>query len=1026
MKTIKLFINLIFMFHGIGFFFSSISYSQDFENFSVDQGLPQSTVFSIIQDETGFLWFGTADGLARFDGYSFFVFRNDPADSTSLPANPITGLYPGKNGDFYSSSFSTFFSYQSSTQTFSRIRLPGNPILGVTSNKAFYFTNELLNEYDLKSGSVKTLLPFEGSADRIYGFHSFSSSISACISFKTLSVFVDGKQSHSLQFPIPFKEAEWIESFGDSETLYLAGKGSDNSLLVYSYSVKTQKLESLGDPSFKFPPNETITFTGLGITRDQKIWISIHNFGLVKLDAKLKKVLQVFKKGEYALPTSLLTSLLIDKSQNLWIGTDGNGVFKLDLKPAKFKLFRSGLDNMTKAIYSTGDGKVWVGSYSADGGLKLFDLKTGKLLKNWKHQPANPTSLPDNRLVTISPGKNGFLWISTEKGLCRFDPVSETVRRFTSNRITPGSIDYHVWIGEDAKGIGWILTPSGLAKLDQTTGTFHYIDSLLTDQAKRLDVWQLNGQLLTDTSLVCISPEGLVFYNTQTGLKRIIRTLPGLTVSLKDLWLKTILKESENRYWIGTENGLICWDVQTNKAWLLTEKNGLPNHFIYRMEIENKNRLWVSSNKGLFSFQIKLADSFDSDPVFLDADHYSTRQGIQSNEFNSGASFKDRNGFLYFAGIGGLNYFHPDSLNQNQFRPQVVLTDIRINNLPFAMDSSATTKKNLILSHDQNTISANFAALDFSHPDLNRFQTKLEGFDSDFGPVTTNRSIRYTNLDPGNYRLLIRGSNPDGIWSDSHRTLSIVILPPFWKTTWFLVAAFLGVVAVVIQTSRMITSRKVKKAVADYERKLEFEKEKERERARISRDMHDDVGAGLTKIALTLQGYQHRKHLSGEDDPDIQKAASTASGLIDNLSNIVWALNPYHDPAENLAGYFRTYASDWFENTNITCHFIFQDPLPDIKLHAEIRRTLFLVYKESLHNILKYSGCDRVEIELGISEGKIFLSVSDNGIGIQPEQKNKTGNGLINMKRRIEEINGTLIIHSESGKGTKIQIEIPV
>ncbi|MCA0445614.1 MAG: histidine kinase [Bacteroidetes bacterium] len=1026
MKTIRLFIILIFIFPGIGFLFSPIVFSQDFENFSVDQGLPQSTVFSIIQDDTGFLWFGTADGLARFDGYSFFVFRNDPADSTSLPANPITGLYTGINGDFYSNSFSTFFSYQSSTQTFSKIRIPGNPIQGVTSKKAFYFTNELLNEYDLKSGSVKTLSPFKGSVSQIYGFHSFSSSVSACISFKTLSVFVDGKQSHSFLFPLPFKQAEWIEISGDSETLFLAGKGANNSLLVYSYSLSTKKLELLGDTSFKFQPNEAIIFSGLGVSRDQKIWIAIHNFGLIQLDANSKKVVRVFKKSEHALPTDLLTSLLIDKSQNLWIGTDGNGVFKLDLKPPKFKLFRSGLDNMTKAIYSTGDGKVWVGSYSADGGLKLFDLKTGELLKNWKHQPGKPTSLPDNRIATITPGKNGFLWISTEKGLCRFDPVAGTVRRFTSYRITPGTIDYHVWIGEDTKGIGWILTPSGLAKLDQTSGTFHYIDSFSTDPNKRLDVWQLNGQFLSDTSLVCISPEGLVFFNTQTELKRIIRTLPGLTISLKNLRLKTILKESENRFWIGTENGLICWNLQTNKAWLLTEKNGLPNHFIYRMEIENKSRLWVSSNKGLFSFQIKLADSFDADPVFLDVEQYSTRQGIQSNEFNSGASFKDRNGFLYFAGIGGLNYFHPDSLNQNQFRPTVVLTDIRINNLPFAMDSSVTAKKNLILSHDQNTISVDFAALDFSHPDLNRFQTKLEGFDSDFGPVTTNRSIRYTNLDPGNYRLLIRGSNPDGIWSDSDRILMIVIQPPFWKTTWFLVAAFFVVVAIVIQTSRMITSRKVKKAVADYERKLEVEKEKERERARISRDMHDDVGAGLTKIALTLQGYQHKKHLSGEDDPDIQKAASTASGLIDNLSNIVWALNPYHDPAENLAGYFRTYASDWFQNTNIECRFVFQDPLPDIKLHAEIRRTLFLVYKESLHNILKYSGCSVVEIKLSISEGKIFFSVSDNGIGIQPEIKSKKGNGLINMKRRIEEINGTFVIQSVPGNGTQIQIEIPV
>ena len=384
------------------------------------------------------------------------------------------------------------------------------------------------------------------------------------------------------------------------------------------------------------------------------------------------------------------------------------------------------------------------------------------------------------------------------------------------------------------------------------------------------------------------------------------------------------------------------------------------------------------------------------------------------------ASCRLRSGELCFGSQNGFTMFHPDSIKENTHIPPIVITGFRKFDKPIDIRQANGQSGAIEVSYKENIFSFEFAALDFVRPEKNQYAYKLEGFDRDWVYCGTRRSAMYTNLDGGEYVFRVKGSNNDGVWNEEGTSMAVIITPPFWKTWWFRIAFFVTIAGSIGGTIRYVGVRNLQRRLRD----LEQQHALERERLRISRDMHDEVGANLTEIAILSELVRRDIQKPKEAEINVQKISEKARELIDNISEIIWAINPQNDRLDDVTSYIREFASEYFEMTSINCRFDFPADMPDHLLSAEVRRNIFLTIKEAINNVVKHSGATLVTLHCGVSGYEVEFGVQDNGRGFNIETLSGQGNGLLNMKKRIEDINGNFQIESQLGKGTKILLSV--
>ncbi|MGH7601370.1 MAG: ATP-binding protein, partial [bacterium] len=334
------------------------------------------------------------------------------------------------------------------------------------------------------------------------------------------------------------------------------------------------------------------------------------------------------------------------------------------------------------------------------------------------------------------------------------------------------------------------------------------------------------------------------------------------------------------------------------------------------------------------------------------------------------------------------------------------------------------------LAHEEDVFSFEFASLDFTHPEKNQYAYIMEGFEKDWVHCGTRRFARYTNLDPGAYTFRVKGTNHDGVWNEQGASVKIIIVPPFWMTWWFRVPAAIFLLGAVAGTAKYISSAKLKKRVQQLERQQTLENE----RKRISKDMHDELGANLTKIAILSDLAQKDVAEPVKLQTQLQKISEIARATIDNMSEIIWAINPQHNTLDGLAAYLRKYAANYLELTPVQYRLDFPETVPGHPLSAEFRRHIFMVVKEALHNVIKHAQATELEMKLGAFDHTLEIAIQDNGKGFCTETLNGTkaakgvepvsgyGNGMPNMAKRIAEIGGRLDIQSRPQHGTTIKI----
>ena len=449
--------------------------------------------------------------------------------------------------------------------------------------------------------------------------------------------------------------------------------------------------------------------------------------------------------------------------------------------------------------------------------------------------------------------------------------------------------------------------------------------------------------------------------------------------------------KKEKTIWAGTSNGLSYMQftgAPTGSFKHLSMKDGLPGNVIYGILEDNSGNLWLSTNQGLSKFN----------PTTKAIKNYDKNDGLQSNEFNAGACLKLENGELLFGGINGFNIFNPDSIKESNYEPPLVFTSFKVFNKSIFSGPYIANDQCIQLSYKQNFFSFEFAALDYRQTSKNQYAYKMEGIDEDWVYTGTRRYVSYTNIEPGNYKFLIKGTNKDGIWSRHTSNLNIRIKPPYWKTWWFKILSIL----IVSLFFYMYHKYRLNKLL-----------EIERLRTQIASDLHDDIGSALTKISI----YSEQIH-SGINKNMIfnssKKIGILSREVIATMSDVIWSIDSRNDTLKDLTERMRDLAYDSLPMSDV--HVVFQTKgfEKNRKIPVNYRQNIFYIFKEAINNILKHANAKEVRIELSYIEKIFTLTIKDNGIGFNLDTVKK-GNGLKNMKMRADRIGASLQFITDTG-----------
>ncbi len=825
-----------------GLFVSIQLFSQDlqFKQLTIENGLSQSTVNCILQDKRKFIWFGTQDGLNCFDGYTFTVYRNDPDDSTSISGNYILTLFEDSYGKFWvgtNSGLNLFVPEKNSFEHFKK--KPGDP------NSLANDIVLSINEDDEKSLWVGTrgggLSRFDFIKKKFENFVNDPQN-SKTLSNNNVSAIYPGRKNELLVGTLGgglntfnIKNREFAHFTNDAlnrnsisnNFIYSVLKdskgriwiGTGNGLNRFSFNdLKFEIFNSDPEDNSSISSNSILT---LYEDPHSNLWIGTFDGGLNLFNEKSGKF-KIFKNNKLnplSLSNNGVRSVYEDQSGRFWVGTSSRGLNYHDTKNKSFKVFKnesgdfsSLAGNSVFSILKDRNKQLWVGTYG--GGLNLYNEKK-KSFEHFQNNPLDAASLSNNHVRSIVEGETGILWIGTlGGGLEQFDVKRRKFKHFKHDQGNPNSLSNNnvFTLLKDCQNILWVGTNGGgLNQFDEKTKTFksYKNDSKDMFSISHDIIWTIYedrmGRLWIGTG------GGLNLFNRKTG--KFIRYVndPKNPQSLSDNTVISVFQDKKNRIWIGTTKGLNLFNELTKTFEVFREKQGLPNDLIYGILEDEQSYLWVSTNKGISRFKLASGDS-DIVKENILFRNYDISDGLQSNEFNQGAFFKDNENNIFFGGIDGFNSFHPDSLIEDNYLPEIELTRLEILNKTisvgknyngFVLAKSITESEELILSPNEPVFSIEFAALSYTRPEKNQYAYKLEGFDNDWNYTDSKRRFAtYTNLNPGTYFFRVKGSNHDGIWNNEGRTLKIIITPPWWKTWWAITGYFLffsGLITAFIQ-----------------------------------------------------------------------------------------------------------------------------------------------------------------------------------------------------------------------------------
>jgi len=949
--------------------------------FTNEDGLRQSMVSRVCQDENGLIWMVTGDGLHYFDGREFKAFRVPFNDAYQQQENVMRFLSVSAPGELVVSSTSSLLQFNTATAQFKIIYnksgicpivfntlVDGSILVWIRGLNFCLLRNSRLIPLEFKVGPGKEI-PSDIIPLRIV--HSAKDELLICSEQGIIDVQINNPISDSVfnAVWIPVSGCSDVTKTQNGNTLLLAG----NKIFTWQ---KSGKPELYLDTKLKGLQH---IFTDAS----ENIWLTDQSFNRIYrlAEGKMKEINLLTHVGKIAeLLTPSIISIFEDKEHNLWFGTDGNGV--LLYSPTQVQ-FQKAYIGFIRCITGYNEN-IWAGTFN-NGLWELSpDLSLSKRI--------NPAHFGNRTyFLDLTADKSGRLWIATRNGLEVVNAQGECIWKYPFRCLRAK------FIYQNADSLLMV-----------------YDDQLLRIKTSEKPRLFSKSQYISASALITTgnhywvgTSDGLYRYNKKQGLDR------NVNFNSKEHKLSTIPVYSLLLYkgllWAATGNGIECYNTDGSVHDLSSCFKSLKNEVIYSILNDDSGRLWITGNNGIGCILP------DANRIIF----FNSKNNLQSLEFNYNATFKNSDGGLYFGGIQGLNYIKPSTFNPDKEAPDVRLISLFVSDTSYS-PGIPPSNLNFKLSRTAPHISGNVFSTDYANAGSLLYSFFLDGYQSGWSKPSGSSAFIFRNLPPGEYRLFVKCADTYMNWSAPAILVSFTIAPAYYSTWWFLSLLVLTILGLTILIVKRTQSIRYQEKIREIEREFTIEKE----RLRISKDMHDEVGASLTRISILSELAKKQQTEPAKALQTINQISEISGGVIDEMSEIIWAMNPRNDTLDSFTFYIRQHASSYLESAEIEGIFLFPDEIPAFHMSSELRRNLFLTVKEAFHNIVKHSGAGKVNMSLHFDMLNLIIKIEDDGMGFETDKIKGWGNGLTNMRKRIEELDGSFNIVSEVGKGTVIEIVV--
>jgi signal transduction histidine kinase/ligand-binding sensor domain-containing protein len=968
--------------------FSLVSVAQsqiasDFQSLGVDQGLSQNSVYALYQDSRGFLWIGTADGLNRYDGRTIKTYKSLLNISEPFNANFIRGnIVEDKRGNIWYTSEDGLYMYDRQMDKvvpkhiFTRQEIADFKLTFISSDGKVWMFGVV---YGFASYSIA-----DGRFEMIP--HGIPFNFRDIVSTKTIqpdkdeSIWFAVKRNDGLyRFNTETKTSEHFFQNEDLSTiLFVPGghyRAGSRTVVFYDSASHTSRVLPIQLIDADVQPTASIL-----TDHAHRVWIATPTNGLLLYDPITKQTSSFRSDAAYpSLPGNRLTGLLLDNQDNLWISTDGAGVCKLNIQSLIFKSTVPAKPNIfVKSITEDQKGNIIVASL--ENPVYIINPATGKMTED--HYLNRLGISNASRIYWDSESK---LWIVQGNLISLVDSTKKRI--VAHGTLFPQSSAEIHKLHELKSGQMAVATAVGLI--------FITVKGNRIFTTYQIDHFQASGLLETDDGNLWVG-------SRYSGLNRLEKSDNGIykveKVLFPHLNVNSIHQDEQDAdvIWLASTKGLIRLNTHSESFQVYSESNGMGNNYVYGILEDHLHRLWLSTNGGISCFT-------KSTETFL---NYTNKDGLQSNEFNTGAFLKDRSGLLYFGGINGVNWFNPEEVTASRQPPPVSITEISINDV--ALTDSVIQSGSLTLPHFKNDLLIRFSVFDFTKPSSNKIRYRLIGFENKIRNADVGEAV-YNNLPPGQYQLVFSASNTSNVWSDD-QIFEITIQAPFWKQTWFYVVVIILSAGVIILITWLFLRSKYLARIAVLEKLRAIDEE----RQRISREMHDDIGAGLTQISLISESVKSK---SKNDGKELDEIADTSRKLVHSISEIIWSLNPESKNLQQVIAHLREQLHSLLEHSGINYSIVLPENIEPVAITNEQRRNLLLVAREIVHNAIKHSRASNIAVHGSYVNSVLEMEIKDDGIGFSLEGLPR-GNGLKNIRLRVNQMNGILNIRSDGQSGT--------
>jgi ligand-binding sensor domain-containing protein/signal transduction histidine kinase len=1018
-----------------------------FERLSGESGLPQSSILCICQDSRGFLWFGTYDGLERYDGFQFKTFKHNSDDSTSLSQNLVRDIFEDREGILWIGTEHGLCRYNRTTETFTSFFEDAGNSAGISSSRIrrifqdregelWITTEDGLNRYDRERNRFVAFRNDPGDPRSLASnfIRAIGQGIEGTLwvgTSKGLDAFdkATGTFTHMSHDPAD------PGSLSDNAVSTIL-EDRAGTLWVGTQHGGLNRLErrSSNFVHYKFDANDPGSIRADNISqiledRSGDLWIGTYGGGLEHFDHKTDSF--THHQKDYFDPASLSSDqvycLFEDKGGVLYVGTDFGSVNKLDWRKNRFAWHRhdphdpgSLGENNVNAIYedpADGGRTMWIGTQG--GGLDRLDRRTDQFA-HWRHSPATPASLSDDVVRCVLRDSRGALWVGTNNGLNRYDARTGSFVHYMPNPTDPFSLRHNtvMCLYEDQAHTLWVGTVRGGLEeyAPQRDGFIHHTFN------------PNNSTSISDDYIWCILEDhaGALWIGTNNGgLNRFSRHERRFTrftkdprnpESISDNKVLCLFEDKGGTLWIGTAGGgLNRYSTSEGRFIKYGVESGLPATTIHAIVGDPGGNLWISTPRGICKF-----DPARRTSVSLDA-----HDGLQGNEFHVNAACASRTGELYFGGINGINVFRPERVEQNSSIPQIALTDFHLFNRPVApgkvsdgrilLDSCITEKRRLVLTHRDEVFTLDFAALDFSAPEKNQFAYRMDGFDNDWNVVGNRHFATYTRLPAGEYVFRVMGSNNSGLWDKTGASLVIIVEPPLWHTWWFRAfVAFLiigSLILLYILRTRAIVSRTRELEQRVQERTAQLQaanKELEAFAFSVSHDLRAPLRAIDGFSEILAEDYAPALDDEGRKVIGVVRKEVTRMGQLieDLLAFSRFNQAEMHSVEINMnALVLRVFEEITSSEQRKRIDFSITQLPTAVGDPALIRQVL----ANLLSNAVKFSSRKPravIGVDGRVSNGEVVYSIKDNGAGFQNEYAGKMF-GVFQRLHKADEFEGT-------------------